>query len=680
MELKLLRKEDALRYIAQIGQHGETFEIFLGEDICFGRDKWVNVGTITLQPGGEVSEIETQYNEFNAAKFGGFEWQLPSSEEMDQNISQALNDNQSKDTVQKAFREGLQDVLRRTLLLLPIFDADTISRIPLHKPITIVTDTSAVHQGGLDFVGRFLSPLARIKVPAIVHMEIINQVDRYFKARRESQKKGKSVPVALREHLLSQGGQRTLLRLELHSDAEIERGDLGSDPLRGIVTPSNDPEDKNLQMKEVVASFADRLIFETARRFQTQVRPDHSIALLTSDQGLARMTMAEGIDVFFFQARSFPKFDERKLTGTLFHPFSQKIYTVPLTDVLWELAVSFGCLRLHNSHTNESLELWGIPSGEYTWQPLHVKDDLLWGNFNSGTSPATIDNTSNSLSTDIESPDQTDVVSSQNIETIAKGYGFSPDQMFVLMKMLVNKGELTNQEAQDKLGLKHQDRYNLYKNFLKSGSFVEVNDSQIICTELLKSLWQSVVNEEHIKVLFYLKKIPSFEALYNHVSQGKSVNYSTLPILNKAKSTYIKLGEAACAWLNIENKIIVATNNIPDLPEFANLAVEVYKSIRSQGDTEWILTGQWLEELAIKYAIHPLLAKKLLKEAQEKNLVNVYAEGSTPDTRFQQHDLWIIKTSDGLPQLERVYLYHGDFLIPGTSAVRIKLEGVKDAS
>jgi hypothetical protein len=188
------------------------------------------------------------------------------------------------------------------------------------------------------------------------------------------------------------------------------------------------------------------------------------------------------------------------------------------------------------------------------------------------------------------------------------------------------------------------------------------------------------VNEEHIKVLFYLKKIPSFEALYNHVSQGKSVNYSTLPILNKAKSTYIKLGEAACAWLNIENKIIVATNNIPDLPEFANLAVEVYKSIRSQGDTEWILTGQWLEELAIKYAIHPLLAKKLVKEAQEQHLVNVYAEGSTPDTRFQQHDLWIIKTSDGLPQLERVYLYHGDFLIPGTSAVRIKLEGVKDAS
>ncbi|MBN3889415.1 MAG: hypothetical protein HWQ43_09630 [Nostoc sp. JL31] len=681
MTLKLFSKEDALKCIAQIGKNGEPFEISLGEDICFGRDKWVNVGTITLQPGGQYIENETRYDEYCAAKFGGFEWQILSLEKLNNNITEALENSQSKDRVQKAFREGLQDVLRRTLLLLPIFDVETIGKIPLQKPITIVTDTSAIHQGGLDFICRFLSPWAKIKVPAIVHMEIINQVDRYFATRRESQKKNKPVAAALREHILSQGGQRTLLRLEF-SDAEIERGDLGADPLRGIVTPSSDPEDGNLKLQEIVRSFADRLILETARRFQTQVRPDHALALLTSDQGLARMTMAEGMDVFFFESRSFPKFDSRKLTGSLFHPFSQKIYTVPLTDVLWELAVSFGCLRLQNYNTNESLELWGIPSGEYTWQPLHVKDDLLWGIFNSGTSSTTTDNTSIALSTDIESSGHTDAVSSENIEKIAtaKAYAFSPDQMFLLIKMLVDKGELTNQEAQDKLGLKHQERYNLYKNFLKSGSFVEINDSKIICTELLKSLWQSVLDEDHIKILFYLKKIPSFEALYNHVNQGRAVEYSTLPIFNNAKSTYIKLGEAACAWLNIQNKKIVTTDNIPDLPDFANLAVEVYKLIRSQEDTEWILTGRWLEELAIKYAVHPILARKLVKKAQEQNLVNVYAEGSTPDTRFEQHDLWIIKTSDRLPQLEKVYLYHGDFLIPGTSAVRIKLEGVKNAS
>lgn len=678
MELKLFNKEDALKCIAQIGKNGEPFGIFLGEDICFGRDKWVNVGSIRLQPEAKYSENESRYDEYCAAKFGGFEWQLLPLEKLNENINKALEDTKNKDRVQKAFREGLQDILRRTLLLLPTFDVQTIAKIPLKRPTTIVPDTSAIHQGGLDFICQFLRPWARIKVPAIVHMEIINQVDRYFAIRRESQKKNKTVVAALREHLLSQGGQRTLLRLEF-SDAELERGDLGADPLRGIVTPNSDPEDSNLKLQEIVRSFADRLILETARRFQTQIRPDHPLALLTSDQGLARMTMAEGIDVFFFESRAVPKFDNRKLTGSLFHPFSQQIYTVPLTDVLWELAVSFGCLRLQNYNNNESLELWGIPSGEYTWQPLHVKDDLLWGSFQSRTS-STTDNTYTLLSTNIESSGETDAAYSQNIEPIARAYAFSPDQMLLLMKMLVEKGELTNQEAQEKLGLKHQDRYSLYKNFLKSGSFVEINDSKIICTELLKSLWQSILNEEYVKILLYFKKIPSFEALYNYITQYKIVECSTLPISNKAKSTYIKLGEVACSWLNIKNQKIVATYNIPELPDFANLAVDVYKSMHSQENTEWILTGLWLEELAHKYAIHPILTRKLLKEAQEQNLVNVYAEGSTPDTRFEQHDLWIIKTIDGLPQLERVYLYHGDFLIPGTSAVRIKLEGVKNAS
>lgn len=686
MKLNLLSKEDALKFIAQIGKGGEPFEISVGEDICFGRDKWINIGVITLQPEMDCSQIETRYDEYYAAKFGGFEWQLLSLENLNDNIFTNLDNNvQNKDKIAKAFREGLQDVLRRTLLLLPIFDVDTIAKIPLQKPITVVPDTSAVHQGGLDFVCRFLNPWARIKVPAIVHMEIVTQVDNYLSKIRwndENKNKAKNNSATLRQHLLSQGGQRTLLRLELHSDAEIERGDLGSDPLRGIVTPSSDSEDKALGLQNVTRSFADRLILETARRFQTQVRPDHNLVLLTSDQGLARMTIAEGIDVFFFQARSVPKFDARKLTGTLSHPFIQKIYTVSLTDVLWELAVSFGCLRLYNPKTKDSLELWGIAGEEYSWQPLHIKDDLIWGNFRSEDFLITTDKTTTSLSTMIESVDQADAASSHNTETTAKGYVFSPDRMFFLMKILVETEELTNQEAQDKLGLKHQDRYNLYKNFLRSGLFVDVSDNKIICTGLLNSLWQSILDNDYIKVLEYLRKIPSFDAVYNHINQYRIVASEdiTFPISNKAKPAYLKLGEVTCAWLNIQNKTVVSTDNKPDIPNFANLAVDVYQSIRSEGDTEWILTGLWLEELARKYAVHPILTRKLVKQAQKQNLLSVYAEGSTPDTRFEQNCLWILKINDGLPQLERIYLYHGDFLIPGTSAVRIKLEGVKNAS
>lgn len=96
----------------------------------------MNVGTITLQPGGQYLENETRYDEYCAAKFGGFEWQILSLEKLNDNITKALENPQNKDRVQKAFREGLQDVLRRTLLLLPIFDVETIGKIPLQKPIT----------------------------------------------------------------------------------------------------------------------------------------------------------------------------------------------------------------------------------------------------------------------------------------------------------------------------------------------------------------------------------------------------------------------------------------------------------------------------------------------------------------------------------------------------------------
>lgn len=395
MSLKLLTKKEALEFIAQTAGD-EPLELWLGEDLCFGNDfkKWVQVGKIFLRPSTILSEsaIEAPYDKFHAAKFGGFEWHLPNKSALHQAINNALGtldtdsskDQTYKENAQKAFYEGFQDTLRRTHLLLPAFDADTMLRFPLRRPMTVVTDTSAVHQGGLDFVSRFLTPWVRIKVPAIVHMEILNQADRYFATRRSLQRKagktGSRRSGILREHLLSQGGQRTLLRIELHSDAEMERGDLGADPLRGIVTPDSDPEDQNLKLQEMVRSFADRLIVETARRFQTLVRPGHPLALLTSDQGMARMAMAEGIEVFFFQARSAPQFEGKILTGTLFHPFKPELYTVSLVDVLWEFAVSFGCLALHNPVTGASLELWGIAGGdEVTWQPLHAKDDLLWG-------------------------------------------------------------------------------------------------------------------------------------------------------------------------------------------------------------------------------------------------------------------------------------------------------------
>jgi len=172
MNLKLLSKEDVLQRIKEIGYEGQVFEISLGEDICFD-NQWINVGRISLQPHNQSSsETEIRYDECYAAKFGGFEWQLPTLTELNQNISASLIESKNhEEAIQKAFREGLQDVIRRMRLLLPVFDVEAMANMPLRKPMTIVPDTSAVQQGALDFVCHFLIPWARIKVPAIVHME-----------------------------------------------------------------------------------------------------------------------------------------------------------------------------------------------------------------------------------------------------------------------------------------------------------------------------------------------------------------------------------------------------------------------------------------------------------------------------------------------------------------------------
>jgi hypothetical protein len=684
MSLKLFSKEEVTQFITQIGCEGQPFEISLGEDICFGDNKWVKIGTISLKPTNKSNqEIEIQYDEYHAVKFGGFEWRLPTLTELNDNISGSLESKQHEKTIQKTFREGLQDVIRRTLLLLPVFDIETIAKMPLRKPITIVPDTSAVQQGALDFICRFFIPWARIKVPAIVHMEILTQVDNYLGIRWNEKNKAKSNnhPSVLRYHLLSQGGQRTLLRIELNSDTEMERGDFGADPLRGVVTSSSDPEDKALNLQQVTRSFADRLIVETARRVQTQVRPDHPLALLTSDQGMARMAMAEGIEVFFFQSRAVPEFAGKILTGTLFHPFKREIYTIALTDVLWELAVAFGGLRLHNSKNNTSLKLWGIGGSEaVTWQPLCAKDDLLWGQFESKPLSPDIINENPPTSTNREQIRPN--LPQRNRKQLTGAYSFSPDKMLQLINQLADKKQLTHSEVKQLITVENDDYYAEYQKFLYSGQLIDWDKNMLIATTSLSLLNQALIKKDYTQILACLREIPSFRVLHDKVCEAKSIQYhSKLPISNRTKRNYLSLGEAAGAWLVIENQeIIFTTLNLPKLENFIHNAISIYHKIRTQGETEWILTGQWLEEFARQYYLHPVMVKELLEPAQSRSLLRLYAEGSTPDTRFEKHRMSILKVIDGKPQLDKVFLYHGDFLIPGVSTVRLKIPGVTHAA
>jgi hypothetical protein len=688
MAASLITKAQAAENIAAIVTATQPLTLEVREDICFDQNAWVAIGQVHLNPSSTPTPTEASYDPKAAIAYGGFEWDVPDQDQLKANLSRALDtlEEKHRPRVEKAFLQALQDVVRRTLLLFPVFDIATMSGFPLKRPTTIVPDTNAIHQGALDFATRFLTPWARLKLPAIVHMEILNKVDSYFGIRRKTDgpPKAASRAAVLENHVLGQGGQRTLLRVELHSDAEMERGDLGADPLRGIVTESSDPEDKHLGLQTIVRSFADRLIVETARRFHTQVRPDHPLAILTSDQGMARMAMAEGLGVFFFQARSVPRVEGQTLTGTLFHPFSAAPYTVSLVDVLWELAVSFGAARLSNPATGKGCEAWGIPRDTDTsWQPLHATDDLLWCRLPEPELMHTIVGQQAAVGAEVADTEpgtaqtRADQVSTPSLgsKPLTGSYAFSPNRLFGLIDQLVAKGSLSEDKAKQALNIENRDQYKRYENFLLSGDMIARSETGIIAKDGLRTFYSALIERNLPRVLEHLNRVPSFRLLYDYVhARGiASQLEKEFPIPQRATGTYLALGEAAGAWLQVPEIGIVATSRTPEDAAFASAALAAYVALSSAFKSEWVLTGDWLERLATEEAIHPACVPQLLESCKQRRLLKLYAEGSTPDTRFDLHRMWLLRVTNKRPLLGQVYLYHGDFVLPNTAAVRLKV-------
>ena len=282
-----------------------SLRLEIREDICFRDEHWVPAGIVTLHPevAGASPEIDDESTALRRAlRYGFFDWSLPDRCLLENSILGALKAPAAPhgaDRDRKHVREATKAVAHAAMrcgLAYPLLDAMALSRMPFPNTATVVADTSAVLQGGLDFVALHLVPAARITIPAIVHMEILNRVDRYRTQRH--QRTHKYSAQMLLDHVLSQGGQRTLLRLE--REHQLERARLGADPLRGIIQPDSDAEDKSLQLQRVQRSFADRLILETAIQRRDRVDPNHPIMLMTADQGLARMALAEGIEPIFF--------------------------------------------------------------------------------------------------------------------------------------------------------------------------------------------------------------------------------------------------------------------------------------------------------------------------------------------------------------------------------------------
>ena len=660
---------------------GENLRLEVREDKCFKAKTWVSVGTVSLHPelpGASPYEDDRNSLLKRALRYGFFEWELPNEDWLKSELTAAL-------AIEKEVRErprtvkdiegvttGLAHAAIRCGLAHPAFDATTLSKLPFRRTVGIAMDTSAVHQGGLDFAGRHLTPAARLRVPAIVQMEILNKVDRYFSQRR----KEKPSSTMLVDHMLSQAGQRALIRAGLAH--RVERPRLGAEPLRGIVQPDSDAEDKSLGLQKVQKSFADRLILETAVQRRVDAAPDHPVMLMTADQGLARMALAEGIEPIFIDTDAASALLGSTLSGVTFKPFMTdglRTYPVSLGAVLWELAVTFGSARLIGIDSDDSFEAVAIGEG-CSWQPYHSHNDLLWTRSVPTSAAVKPSLPKIKAAPDSTEADSTHATTSTTIpaprsRALSGAYSFSPGSMIDLMAALDQHAALYDVAGMEAAHVNKRVSYEQYWRFLCAGGFAVTTGAELQKTDRLSSLIRSMIDRAFDEMRELLSWVPSFGDFLTRIAVASPLTQDDSKIRTTAFRPYCALAELCCAGVRFADAGIYATPENPTPEHFSRPALEAYDTVR-QGE-DYALTGAWLDEMTKRFGIHPVRARQRLAEAHQSGHIRRYVEGSTPETRYGNRNLHVLSFDGGVPKVRNVNLYHGDFLMPGRAAVSIRL-------
>lgn len=659
-----------------------TCQLSAREDMAFKEGQWFELGSISLFPIDRTSERVRL-----AARRGQYEWLLPPFAEASDALEKILvnysNAGQAADVARRAAKirrslDAITAIAARVGLLHPRFDSHSLSVMPYRRPLSIVADTSGIAQGGLDFVARFLSPVARTKIPAIAQMEIVNFSQRFLSNSRSGAVKGLDL---LLDHLLSQGAQRVLLRLELQSDIEIERTFLLGDPLRSAFSKDDDKDIKELNLSTDVPAYADRMIVEAARHHQMQGGPGHQVLLLTSDHGLAKMAISEGISPLFFHAVENTQLFGRRLSGANLHPFGGQLQCTPLLALLWECAVSFGRAKLASSDGATTFEVAAFGK-EFTWSPFHSRGDLLWlrGSDNEVGAPAPPTTTDPPTATEprilpasIPKNESTHAAPSGSTvrpESMTGWYTFKIQILFDLIQRLDDQQELTEDEVRDLVGSKAKSAAEEYRRFLRSGDLIPAGKWTVTpdVQELAIALRQLDIPAART----VLQRVPSVARLFASLNQteiGRKWDYS---MINRGAQAYMALGELFLAGASITKSAYYPTPNRPSPSEFPHLAIEAFK-ILDTGGHGLVSTGAWLEQLITQSGIHPEVARNLLNEAAAAGLLQRSTEGSTTDTTHDDHKISVLRVKDGRPFVENVHLYRGDYLIPGKSSSSLRI-------
>lgn len=667
--LNLLSPSQADPLAAKVLEADGVCKLEVSEERAF-HGKWLSLGEIILV----ASDLEVA-SPTKLVQHGAFEWRLPKLSAAADQASTLLELGDELSRCKKLLLRAMDEVTSiatRVGFIHPRFDPSALEQMPYRRSTTVVVDTSAVLQGALDFVTRFLHPATRIKIPAISQMEIANQADRFLRIRRSGSSKPRVLLKELYEHLTSQGGQRALLRAELHGDTEIERTYLLGDPLRSAFNTDSDSDVRDLSINSPIRSYADRLILEAARHHQAQSGPAHIVRLLTGDQGLARMALAEGVRPVFFAASSASEVFGRRLSGQTLDPFVGHIRGVQLTKLVWELATCFGSARLKS--TSKELQVSAIGE-QLSWAPYHAEQDLLWCRQTQTSVGAATSKRESTPPRQAAAPDEMAAEApAQRVLFPKRGRGTSPlrfnvGQLFRLVCTLDDRVEMSVRQVEEFLGTKANE----YGRFLQSGDLVRSAAGIWTAGERIPFLSAALRNERVEEVKEALLEVPSFGAFAKRLSSLAPREALATKDLGRGSTTYRVLGEVTLICAGVSSSRIFPTSNVPTLEEFSLIARDRFSNLR-RDESDLVASGEWLEALIQSDGIHPEVARQLLDAASEAGLLRRSTEGSTTQVRFRDHVVHVLRTQSGQPTIEQVFLYRGDYLIPGKASVSLRID------
>jgi hypothetical protein len=670
-------------------------QLEVGEDVCFKPGGWLPLGTLEIH----VVESGTESDPVNelrlATELGAYEWNLPSEDSIRGKLKELIEAGAEGGAGDEAtFSHHLQQAMKlaagaavRCGLAKPVIDPSLVANLPFSRPTTIVVDTSAVVHGGLSFVVDFLGPSVRARVPAVVSMELMTRTDAYFSIRRGKKLKRLQRIKGLESHIFSQAGQRVLTRLALQTEIEVERPRMGADPLRGIAELGPDQDDKNLNVHTVIRSYADRLILETAIHHREALEPGHDLVVLTADQGLARATQSEGLRPFFIDVSQMPRIFDTPLPGTVFAPFisrdgSGRLHTIPLSELVWDLASSFGAARLVASSSGDWLEVRAL-GNQMPWNPFHSSEDLLWVRFGgsrlfpkdglvevpSHVVPVTTTETAT------PAPDPARPRSRAKKDSgsrLTGSYRFGLTSLLRLVDTLGTRPDATRETIMEVLNIQNFNNYLGYKNFLQSGGLIGEIDGRLVVLRPLVDLREALRNADIARAQTILLKIPSYQAFLAELREGRPIlRAGVASVSNSALDSYSALADLVAAASEIPEEGLYATPKSPPAGEFPEPAFAAYNEVR-RGEL-YASTGAWLEGL-IRRGIHPVVARERLGQARALGRVRLYVEGSTPDESHSRHKVHLLDTGGVTLSVREASLYDGSFLTPGVASVSLRLE------